>query len=672
MTVHPEQEAARLRAAIERHNRLYYIAASPEISDREYDALHHQLQNLEAKYPEIVTPDSPTQRVGGAPLEGFTTVRHGIPMLSLDNTYSHDDLVEYDTRLHKLLPDVAFQYVVEPKIDGVAVSLLYENGLFIRGATRGDGATGDDITQNLRTILGIPLKLLGQTVPQRLEVRGEVFMPRAAFVALNEQRREAGEAEFANPRNACAGSLKMLDSQEVARRRLGIILYAAAEWVPDEPNTQVGLLERLEVLQFPTPPIHWCCADMAAVLQRINELASMKAAFPFDIDGAVVKVNERSLYGRLGATGKSVRWAIAYKYEPEQAVTRLREITVQVGRTGVLTPVAELEPVQLSGTEVKRATLHNMDEIRRKDIRVGDWVVVEKAGEIIPAVVRVEISRRNGSERAFNMPASCPSCGQPVGQRDGQIAFRCENLQCAAQVKNWIRHFAARPAMDIDGLGEQLVNQLVDTGLLRGPGDIFVLTREQLLTLERMGDLSAANLITAIGKCKQAGLARVLLALGIPHVGQGVAGTLEAHFASMQDLLAAGQDQLKAIPDVGPVVAASIVRFLAMPDIVALVARLAKAGVDMTRRGTGITLGPLTGKAFVLTGELASMTRSEAEAAIRGLGGQTRSSVSKNTHYLVAGEAAGSKLKKAQELGVPVLDEEAFRSLLADAGPKNH
>lgn len=658
-----------LRRVVEHHNRLYYLASTPEISDREYDALYKSLVDLEQRYPELVTPDSPTQRVGDAPLAAFQQVRHAVPMLSLDNTYTVEDLRAYDERVRKQTPNEIVTYVVEPKIDGVAVSLRYEAGRLVRGATRGDGSVGDDITANIRTILGLPLTLTSTpscSVPEFLEVRGEVFMSKSGFAALNELRRDEGQAEFANPRNACAGSLKTLDSREVAKRRLGILLYGASEYRPNEPMLQSTLVESFSSLGLPTPPVQWICQSMDEVLVKIEELRGMKTAFPFDIDGAVVKVNERRLHSLMGSTGKSVKWAIAFKYEPERATTRLNEITVQVGRTGVLTPVAELEPVHLSGTEVRRATLHNLEEIRRKDIRVGDWVVVEKAGEIIPAIVQVDASRRTGRETQFDFPSQCPSCGEPVTKKDGEVAYRCESLQCPAQLKHWLRHFASRTAMDIDGLGESLIEQLVDGGLVRSPADLYELTLETLTGLERMGDVSASNLLKALDASKAAGLARLLAALGIRHVGVGVASVLEAHFDSLEMIQAAQESDLRNIPDVGPVVAKSIHTFFSNPAIRATLARLKSAGIQTHRSipEEGKNSGALSGKVFLFTGELTGMTRGQAEAAVRSRGAKTAATISKKVNVVVAGDAAGSKLKKAQELGITILDEAAFATLL--------
>jgi DNA ligase (NAD+) len=661
-----------LRRLVAHHDRLYYLSATPEISDREYDDLHKSLVTLETTFPELVTPDSPTQRVGGEPIASFSQVRHTVSMLSLDNTYSTDDLHAYDERTRKLLPDTEFTYVVEPKIDGVAVSVRYESGRFVRAVTRGDGSTGDDISENVRTIRSLPLTLLpaaGIGVPDVLEVRGEIFMSRNGFTALNEQRRESGLVEFANPRNACAGSLKTLDSREVAKRRLGIILYGAAEYSPDGPMLQTTLMAAFSSMGLPTPPVQWECSSMSDVTRRIDELLTLKSDFPFEIDGAVIKINQRSLHAQVGTTGKSVKWAIAYKYEPERALTRLREITIQVGRTGVLTPVAELEPVQLSGTEVRRATLHNFDEMRRKDIRVGDWVVVEKAGEIIPAIIQVDTSRRSGGEQPFEIPLQCPSCAGAITKMEGEVAFRCQSLQCPAQLKHWIRHFASRTAMNVDGLGESLIEKMVDAGLLRSPADLYDLSVETLVTLERMGELSAKNLIKAIEDSKSAGLARLLVSLGIRHVGVGVAATLEAHFDSIQTIQSATKEALQNIPDIGPTVAASIVDYFANPAILTLIDRLKRSGVLMSRlQGVeGPSTGPLTGKVFLFTGELQRMTRGQAESAVRSRGAKTAAAISLKVNVVVAGDAAGSKLKKARDLGLLVLDENRFLQLLDES-----
>ncbi len=659
----------RLRAELARHDHLYYVEARPEIGDREYDRLARELAELEAKCPQARSPDSPTQRVGGTPLAAFAPVRHRVPMMSLDNTYAPEELAAFHERIRRLLAGTPFTCLVEPKIDGVAISLRYEHGRLVSGCTRGDGVTGDDVTANLRTIRSIPLALRLDPPPAVLEARGEVFLPRAAFAALNRAREEAGEEPFANPRNAAAGSLKLLDPRLVARRPLDAILYGAGELVGIEFRTQADVLAAWRQAGFKTPPRTWPCATLESVFAALDELRDSRREFPFDTDGGVVKINERALYARLGVTAKSPRWAVAFKYEPERAETRLKAITVQVGRTGVLTPVAELEPVPLAGSTIERATLHNADDIRRKDIRIGDLVIVQKAGDVIPEVAGVNTAARSGREIVFRMPAACPVCGGPTTQREGEVAWRCENLQCPAQLKRWLRHFAARSAMDIEGLGEALTDQLVDRGLVRDPADLYRLTVGDVAGLERMGEVSARNLIAGLAASRARDLWRLLAALGIRHVGANIARTLERHYPSLEALMRAERDELEAIPDVGPVVAGSVHAFFREPRVRDLVRRLDAAGVHLKRHtGAAPAGGPLAGKTLVLTGTLAGCTREEAEQAVRARGGTVSSSVSKKTFAVVAGTDPGSKLVKARALGVRVLDEAAFQALLDGSG----
>ena len=535
--------AARLRAELDRHNRLYYVEARPEISDREYDALYRELVDLETAHPDLQTPDSPTRRVGGEPLRAFRSVRHRVPMMSLDNTYAEADLHDFDALLRRLAGDTPFTYVLEPKIDGVAFSAIYEDGMLVLAATRGDGITGDDITANARTIRSLPLRLAGPNPPQRLEVRGEVYMPTAAFVRLNAEQEEAGQPPFANPRNATAGSLKLLDPRLVARRPLAVILYACAEAEGAVFETHAALLDSMAAFGLPTPPKRWACRSIAEVVAALHALDGCRRDFPFQTDGAVIKVNERTLYGLFGATAKSPRWARAYKFEPERAETRLRQITIQVGRTGVLAPVAELEPVPLAGSTIRRATLHNEDEIARKDIRVGDTVVIEKAGEVIPAVVRVVTEKRTGCETPFTMPAVCPECGSPAVRREGEVAWRCENLQCPAQLERWLRHFASRQALDIEALGGVVASKLVESGRVADPLDLFGLDTDRLAAMDlgasekqkahRFGEPNAAKVVDAVERARTAPLDRWLLALGIPNVGKTLAQQLATAHADL-------------------------------------------------------------------------------------------------------------------------------------------
>jgi DNA ligase (NAD+) len=658
-----KQRIDELRRELERHNRLYYIDAAPEITDREYDALLQSLEDLEKQFPMFGSANSPTRRVGGAPLGGFENVKHTVTMMSLSNTYSKEELVEFDVRIRKLIPEAVFDYILEPKIDGVAISLRYENGELVRAVTRGDGSTGDDVTSNVRTIKSIPLRLSDLMPPAVLEVRGEIYMDTAGFAKLNEARQDAGMEPFANPRNACAGSLKMLDSREVASRPLDAIFYATGELSGIIFETHEQMLLALKNYGLRITPKYWLSDKIDDVLERLDELENMRHEFPFEMDGGVIKVNDRRLYDDLGYTAKSPRWAVAYKYEPEQAETRLNSISIQVGRTGVLTPVAELEPVLLAGTTVKRATLHNEDEIRRKDIKIGDRVIIEKAGEIIPAVVKVVTEKRTGAEIDFNMPTACPVCGSEVEKREGEVALRCINLQCPAQVKNWLTHFASRGAMDINGLGESLVEQLVDGGLVKTPAELYALQKVEVLGLERMGEKSADNLIKGLEDSKNRPFEKVLFGLGIRHVGKGAASILANEFKNIDALMAANIQTLEEIHDIGPIVGKSVVEYFQTLETREIINQLRAAGVNFEQPDTGGN-NELEGLTFVLTGSMESMTRDEAGDKIKMRGGKVSSSVSKKTSYLVAGEAAGSKLTKAEKLGVTILNEEQLIALL--------
>ncbi|VGO20334.1 NAD-dependent DNA ligase LigA [Pontiella sulfatireligans] len=658
-----KQRIEKLRAEIERHNRLYYIDAAPEIADREYDTLLQALEELEQQFPEFASATSPTQRVGGAPLDSFDNVPHAMPMMSLSNTYSKEELVEFDRRIRKLIPEETFDYILEPKIDGVAISLRYENGELVRAVTRGDGATGDDVTSNVRTINSIPLRLSDLMPPAVLEVRGEIYMDTAGFAKLNEQRQEAGHEPFANPRNACAGSLKLLDPREVDKRPLDAIFYATGQLDGIAFDSHEQMLQTLKGYGLRITPNYWLSKEIEEVLQRLDELEAMRHEFPFEMDGGVIKVNERRLYEELGYTAKSPRWAVAYKYEPEQAETTLHAITIQVGRTGVLTPVAELEPVQLAGTVVKRATLHNEDEIRRKDIKVGDRVIIEKAGEIIPAVVRVVTEKRTGAELDFNMPTACPVCGSETEKREGEVALRCTNLQCPAQVKSWLTHFASRGAMDINGLGESLVEQLVDGGLVKNPAELYALQKIEVLGLERMGEKSADNLIKGLEESKSRPFEKILFGLGIRHVGKGAATILANEFKNIDALMEADVQALETIHDIGPIVGKSVVEYFQSLEARAVIDQLRVAGVTF-EQSDSVGSNELEGLTFVLTGSLETMTRDEGGDKIRARGGKVSGSISKNTSYLVAGASAGSKLAKAEKLGVTILNEEQFIALL--------
>jgi DNA ligase (NAD+) len=664
---------AELAEQIQAHDYAYYVLAKPVISDREYDQLCRELLDLEKQFPELATPDSPSQRVGGQPLDGFRSVQHASPMMSLDNTYSQEEVREFVKRVQKLLLNEKLEWVLEPKVDGVATSLRYENGRFTVGATRGDGTIGDDITANLKTIRSIPLKLKADkqnNLPAVLEVRGEVYLTLAGFKRLNAEREAAGEETFANPRNAAAGSLKQLDPKLAAKRPLDIVLYGVGQIEGGVlPQTQVDLVHWLKLLGFKTPERTWLCGSVEELFEAINDLDKVRDSFNYETDGAVIKLNSFALRQKIGATAKAPRWAIAYKYAPEQAETKLKAITVQVGRTGALTPVAELEPVFLAGSTISRATLHNEDELRRKAILVGDTVLIEKAGDVIPAVVGVMTSKRTGNETVFKFPTSCPECGSKVVKEiaaGGEgVVWRCGNRDCPAQVRGRIEHWCSRSAMDIEGGGEVLVSQLVRTGLVREVADLYSLRLPQLVDLERMGEKSARNFLDGIEASKTRDMWRLLFGLGILHVGAGVAKALGRSFATLDDLFAATAEQLSANEDVGDVIAGSIVQWGGQDRNRKLVERLRMAGLNFASAlyHPKAAPGPLAGKVFVLTGTLPTITREEATAKIEALGGKASNSVSKKTDYVLAGEEAGSKLEKAQKLGVRIIDEKEFRRM---------
>ena len=641
-------------------DRAYYQDAQPLVSDQEYDRLYRELHDLEQAHPELPTANSPSQRVGGAPLPHFTAVAHALPMQSLDNTYSAAELEAFVDRIQKALEGEKLGFVIEPKIDGVAVSVRYEKGRLVQGLTRGDGQRGDDITANLRTIRALPLEI-GNPAPV-LEVRGEVYYPRAAFDALNRQREAAGEALFANPRNAAAGTLKQLDSSLVAKRPLAIVLYGPGELRGITCTTQQDWLDLIKKAGLPVPGKTWFCSTKTELLAAVEELDLARKDFAYATDGAVVKLNEWRLRNALGATSKAPRWAIAYKYSAEKAVTTLEGATFQVGRTGVITPVAELKPVLLGGTTVMRATLHNFEEIKRKDIRLGDHVMVEKAGEVIPAVLGAVVEARTGKERAIEAPKRCPACETELGW-DG-IFLRCPNPSCPAQTQRRIQHFAQRGAMDLDGLGESLVEQLVEAKLAKDPADLYDLTVEQLSGLERMAEKSARNVLDGIEASKKADLWRLIFGLGILHVGAGAARALAGHFGSLEALEKATEEELCAVRDVGAVVAKSIVTWFALEENRERLRRLRKAGVNTTAQQRPVRAGGanLAGKTFVLTGTL-SEPREDIKGRIIAVGGKVSSSVSKKTDFVVAGENAGSKLADAQRLGITILNERQLAKL---------
>jgi DNA ligase (NAD+) len=655
-------EVAALRAEIHRHNRLYYLEAAPEISDREYDRLMERLQKLETDHPELLSPDSPTQRVGGAPLTEFQTVTHQVPMLSIDNTYNFDEVREWDARVHRgLTQGETVRYVVELKVDGVAVSLRYEKGRFVLGATRGDGERGDDITANLKTVRGVPLTL-DDDPPEVLEVRGEVYMTNSELVRLNELRRAHDEPPFANPRNSTAGSLKLLDPRLCGQRRLRFVSHGLGA-VSDCPmRSYSDMLAAMKTWGIPISPHNTVHDTIDSVIAHAQEWSERRNTLDYQTDGLVVKVDDLGQRQRLGTRSKSPRWVIAFKYEAEQAITRLVGITVQVGKTGKLTPVADLTPVSLAGTTVKRASLHNADEILRKDVRIGDTVVIQKAGEIIPQVVRVEPDARDGSEQVFAFPTECPSCGAPVARDPGEVDFHCTNsaLNCPERLKEWIRWFAHRDAMDIDGLGTKLIDQLVATGLVRSLADLYRLDEATLADLERMGKKSANNLVVALEGSKRRTLDRLITALTIRHVGTRSAEILAERFQTIEALRAASLPELEAIPEIGPVVAASVFAFFQDPENRRLLDDLGAVGIapEPLRRVQAASAGlPLAGKTFVLTGTLPTRSRPEAEALIKLHGGKVTGSISKSTSFLIAGEEAGSKLEKAKQLKIPVIDE---------------
>ncbi len=654
--------AAELRQEIARHDRLYYEEAAPEITDREYDVLLRELRDLEDAHPELRTPDSPTRRVGGRPLEGFTQVRHRVPMQSLDNTYSLEEAGAFLARVEKLLPGIPLRWTIEPKVDGVALSLTYRDGLLELAATRGDGTTGDDVTQNIRTIRSIPLRLEGR-VPALLEVRGEVYLPKKKFAALNAEREREGEAPFANPRNAAAGSLKLLDPSIVAARGLDAVFYGLGAVEGDGvPEAQCGLLGWLEKAGLPVVPRFWEADDAAGVRAAIAELDGLRHSFAFETDGAVIKLDSFRRREQAGSTSKAPRWAMAYKYEAERARTRLNDISVQVGRTGALTPVAELEPVQIAGSRVARATLHNEEEIARKDIRIGDRVFVEKAGEVIPAVVGVDTAARSGKEKKFRMPDKCPSCGTQVFRDPDLTAVRCINPDCPAQIRRRLEHFAARGAMDIEGLGEAMVDQLVTAGLVTALPDIYALQADKVAALERMGAKSTANLLEAIEGSKKQPLWRLIFGLGILHVGAAAARKLADKFHMLDRLASAGAEELQTTEDVGEVMAQSIHDFFRLPHNRTLIGNLRAHGLNFGERDERAEQAEqsLAGQTWVITGTL-SRPRDEIAETIRRHGGTVSGSVSKKTSFVLAGEEAGSKLDKAKALGVPVVDEADLR-----------
>ncbi len=666
MTPDAAAEIDKLRRQIREHDRKYYVEARPEISDAEYDRLMHRLQELEAKHPELITPESPTQRIGDQPVPYLESVEHRVPMLSIENTYSVEELRKYGQRIAKLLPGEQVAWVVELKIDGVAVSVTYQDGRLAQAATRGDGRTGDDITHNMRTVIDAPLELSGKP-PHVLEVRGEVYMTNSDLARLNEKQRAAGEQLYANTRNCAAGAIRLLDPRETAGRRLRLFCHGLGFAEGFEARTHMEFLEAVKGYGMPPTPYVECFDDFEAAVAHCEKVIESLYELDFEVDGLVLKVNDFAQREKLGSTSKSPRWLIAFKFEKYEATTKLLDIRVQIGKTGTITPVADLAPVELAGTVVKRASLHNADEIERKDIRVGDTVVVEKAGKIIPHIVRVEKAERAGHPRKFVFPTSCPECGTTLVKDEGGVYIRCPNAECPAQVKERVRYYAHRNAMDVEGLGDRLVDQLVEIGAVRGFADLYRLNLDQLADLERMGKKSAVNLLEGIEASKSRGLARLLNGLSIRHVGARVAAVLAERFHSIQALAAARVEELSQTPEIGPVLAESVHSFLHSDYGRQAIAELEQVGVRMTALETARQdNGKIAGKTFVVSGTLQKYAREQIEELITQRGGRAAASVSKKTDYVVAGEKAGSKLNKARELGIPILDEAQFDALLAE------
>ena len=666
------QEIERLRQEIRRHDYLYYVLAQPEISDYEYDQLMKRLEELERQYPEFITPDSPTQRVSGEPTKEFPVVRHRKPMLSLANTYNEDEVRDFDRRVRSLLqPGESYEYVCELKIDGVAMSLIYENGVLVRGATRGDGERGDDVTNNVKTIRSIPLKIeADEPYLLNIEVRGEVYFLREALDRLNEERIAYGEPPFANPRNAAAGSLKLQDPKEVAKRPLRMFCYYLDPFEPNHPiKTQYQVLKTLEKLKFPVNPHYRLCQNIDEVIDFWQEWTEKRESLPYDIDGIVVKVNSLEQQERLGATAKSPRWAIAFKFPAEEAITQLINIEWQVGRTGVVTPVAILRPVKLLGTIVSRATLHNLDEIRRLDVRIGDYVVLEKGGDVIPKIVRVVKEKRSPDLKPYEPPTHCPVCGSPLVRYPGEVALYCENIACPAQVARKIEHFASRRAMDIEGLGEKVVQLLLRHKLIQDYGDLYYLKKEDIARLEGMGDKSAENLVNAIEASKTRPLARLIFALGIRYVGEGAARLLAEHFHSLDALMNASVEEIERIEGIGFKTARSIKDFFTRKENLTVIEKLRKAGVrfEEPKAAPETVDERFYQKTFVFTGALERYSRDEAKELVEARGGIVSNSVSRKTDYVVVGKDPGSKLQKARQLGIQIIPEEEFYKMLEES-----
>lgn len=654
-----QKEIIALRRELEKHNRLYYVEDAPVISDYEYDMLMQKLKALEAEHPELITPDSPTQKVGGAALSKFEPVRHQVPLESLTDVFSYDELFAFGERM-----DAAFgghqKYSVEPKIDGLSMSLEYENGVFVRGATRGDGITGENVTENLRTVRSLPLHI--ENAPERLIVRGEVYMSKAVFEELNAQRELKGEPLLANPRNAAAGSMRQLDPKVAASRKLDIICFNMQYSSDNKYVSHIQTLDAMREMGFPVVP-YKCYENIRDCVERIQWLGENREELPYDMDGAVIKLDSLSQRIALGSTAKAPRWAVAFKYPPEKKESRVLDIVVQVGRTGVLTPKAIVEPVRLAGTTVSAATLHNQDNIDRLDLRIGDTVLLQKAGEIIPEVLSVNLSKRPEGTEPYVMPAYCPECGSPVIRDEDGAALRCTSPECPAQRLRNIAHFASREAMDIEGLGISVCESLINSGMVKDASDLYYLDAQSVAALERMGDKSAANLMRSIENSKEAGLARLLCAFGIRQVGQKAAKVLASHFTDLDSLMAAGEEELTAIPDIGGITAGFIINWFSNPQSKDLIEKLRRAGVSFISKEEKKD-DRFSGMSFVLTGTLSRFTRDEASAIIESFGGKTSSSVSKKTSCVLAGENAGSKLTKAESLGIKIISEEEFEEMI--------
>ena len=655
-----KQKIEELREIINTANYNYYILDNPTISDAEYDRLMRELQQLEEIYPQYKTADSPTQRVGASPLTKFNTVTHRIPLLSLDNAMDEAEVIEFVNRVHKALSGEQIEFVAEPKIDGLAVELVYENGTFVSGSTRGDGVTGEDITQNLKTIRSIPLQLRSDQhpVPSLLEVRGEIYMDRNDFERLNEQQLSEGKPAFANPRNSAAGSLRQLDSHITATRPLSIFCYAPGSCEGFSFVTHIEFLQTLPHWGFRINPLIKLCKTTDELIDYYRSIETKRDTISYDIDGVVFKVNSIRQQQSLGIKSRSPRWAIAGKFKAKQEITQILEIEAGVGRTGAITPVAHLQPVRIGGVTVSNATLHNQDEIDRKDIRVGDWVVVQRAGDVIPQVVKVVAERRNGSEKPYRIPAECPVCGSHIIRPEGEAKHRCQNINCPAQIKGRIQHFVSKRAMNIDGLGDKLIEQMVDSGLIHSIADIYFLKKDDLAALERMADKSAQNVIDAIENSKNTTLARFIYALGIRNVGEHMGKVLEREFKDLETIIAADYERLEAVEGIGPIVAHAIRDFFDEENNLQTVNRLLAGGVSIAKSETGTQDERFTGKTFVFTGTLTQFTRDEAKEMVEKLGGKASSSVSKKTDYVVVGENPGSKAAKAKGLGIKIISED--------------